>query len=137
MDWAAISASLALLNVFLTIALLLALKRLANDIPHTAANLVKDCLNDVGPEISEQITEALKSVAGSVLAKRSAASRSLKAAEREMLTDVVNEQFPGAGTFAAKYIQKYPFLLNILQGMANKAQSPKKTGPGQRQIGKM
>lgn len=130
MDLALVSVLVTLLNVILTMVLLLSLKRLTNDIPHLAHKLVasslpplmQEALNDVAPTIEEAISnglsEGLKSVAGSVLAKKSAVSRQMKAAEKGLITGAVNEMVPGLGPVAAEYIQKYPFLMGFLQKAA-------------------
>jgi len=121
-DLAVISVIIAVLNVFLTITLLFGYKRLANDFPHALPELIQGALTEVAPTIQSAIadglSQGLKSVAGSVLASNSAVSRQMKALEKDVIADGIDQIIPGGGAFAAKYVQKYPFLMNVLSALA-------------------
>jgi len=142
-DLAVISVIIAVLNVALTITLLLGYKKLANDLPHALPELIQQALNDCAPTIQQSISEGLssglKSVAGSVLAGNSAVSRGLKSLEKDVIADGIDQIIPGGGAFAAKYVQKYPFLMNVLGALAQqKANSGSfQTNPSYRRGGEM
>lgn len=130
MDYALVSVLLAVVSLIFTITLLLSLKKLTNDIPHLAHDFMQQALTDMAPEIQNAIaqglTEGLRSAAGSVLAKRSAVSRQMKAAEKQVIGAAVDQVVPGAGSMAAGFIQKYPFLLNFLQKFQEKGSAQTK-----------
>jgi len=142
-DLALVNVIITILNVALTITLLLSSKKLANDFPHRAAELIQGALNDVAPTlqtaISEGLSSGLKSVAGSVLAGNSAVSRQMKALEKDVISDGIDQIIPGGGAFAAKYVQKYPFLMNVLSALAQqKANSnPSQINPSFQRGGQM
>lgn len=140
MDLALFNIVLTVLNVILTIILLLASKKLANDFPHVAGKMLQSALTDVAPTIQEAISnglsQGLKSVAGSVLARNSAVSRQLKAAEREVISQGIS-QATGLpiGDMAAKYLQKYPALQMVLPMLLQPGQKSQRGS--QRKLGKM
>jgi len=142
-DLALISVIIAVLNVVLTITLLLGYKRLANDLPHALPELIQRALTEVAPTIETAIeqglSQGLKSVAGSVLAGNSAISRQMKALEKDVIADGIDQVIPGGGAFAAKYIQKYPFLLTLLNQFAQGRQNsnPLTLTPSHRSGGQM
>jgi hypothetical protein len=51
----------------------------------------------------------------SSLGQASGISRSMKALEKDLIADGVDQVLPGAGNLAAKYIQKYPWLMPLIQ----------------------
>ena len=51
----------------------------------------------------------------SELGQASGISRSMKGLERDLIADGVDQVAPGFGGLAAKYIQKYPMLLPLIQ----------------------
>jgi len=55
----------------------------------------------------------------SELGQMSGISRQLKGLEKELISDGIEGAtgLPGIGGMAAKYIQKYPILMNILPGL--------------------
>jgi len=142
-DLALVNVIIAILNVALTITLLLGYKRLANDLPHALPELLQGALTEVAPTIQSAIeqglSQGLKSVAGSVLAGNSAVSRQMKALEKDVIADGIDQVIPGGGAFAAKYVQKYPFLLTLLNQLAQGRQNsnPFQTSPSQRSGGQM
>jgi len=79
------------------------------------------------PKIGEKlISPLLSSMKFSGLGKQSGVSRQFKSLEKELITDAVDSRYPGMGSMAAKYIQKYPFLAqflgNLKQGNGDQSQ---------------
>jgi len=67
------------------------------------------------PKIGEKLAEPmLKSLNFSKLGQASGMSRQMKALEKDVITDAVDARYPGMGSMAAKYIQKYPWLAGFL-----------------------
>jgi len=68
------------------------------------------------PKIGEKlISPLLSSMKFSGLGKASGVSRQLKSLEKDLITDYVDSKIPGAGGLAAKYVQKHPILLKLLE----------------------
>lgn len=51
----------------------------------------------------------------SILGQNSGVSRQMKGLERDLISDGIDSQIPGAGPLIAKYAQKYPILLTLAQ----------------------
>ena len=60
----------------------------------------------IGNGLSQKMSE---------LGQASGISRSMKGLERDLIADGVDQVAPGFGGLAAKYIQKYPMLLPLIQ----------------------
>jgi len=61
----------------------------------------------------------------SELGQASGISRSMKGLERDLIADGVDQVAPGFGGIAAKYIQKYPMLLPLIQQLGPMLMKPK------------
>lgn len=110
---------LACFNVLLTFSLIFSLKRAKNELAKVSSELIQGALNDVAPQITEAIQEGFTPMvkrATSIMAGKSAVSRQLKSAEREILAEGIDMAtgIPGVGGMAAKYLQKYPALKMLL-----------------------
>jgi len=62
--------------------------------------------NFLGNGLSQKMSE---------LGQASGISRSMKGLERDLIADGVDQVAPGFGGLAAKYIQKYPMLLPLIE----------------------
>jgi len=60
----------------------------------------------IGNGLSQKMSE---------LGQASGISRSMKGLERDLIADGVDQVAPGFGGLAAKYIQKYPMLLPLIE----------------------
>jgi hypothetical protein len=78
-------------------------KDFSESIPVLAQNLLSPVL---GNGLSQKMSE---------LGQASGISRSMKGLERDLIADGVDQLAPGFGGLAAKYIQKYPMLLPLIQ----------------------
>ena len=65
--------------------------------------------NLLGDGLSQKMSE---------LGQASGLSRSMKALEKDLIADGVDQVAPGFGGLAAKYIQKYPMLLPLIKQFA-------------------
>jgi len=80
---------------------------------HEKADLIENL-----PKIGEKLAEPMFSKLNfSNLGKLSGQSREMKALEKDLITDYVDSRYPGMGSTAAKYIQKYPFLAGFLNNL--------------------
>jgi hypothetical protein len=85
---------------------------------------------DIAQSIPQMVGSLLSPVSGKMsdLGQMSGLSRQLKGLEKELIADGVDSAIgvPGLGGMAAKYIQKYPILMqilpNLIQQFTNKAQ---------------
>ena len=123
---ATLSAIVGILSPVLTLGVFLLFKR---RIMNEAADLVEDLVErGKGFYAAEKkdFSEALPALAGSLLGnglsqkmselgQASGISRSMKALEKDLIADGVDQVAPGFGGLAAKYIQKYPMLLPLIQ----------------------
>ena len=76
-------------------------------------------------DFAESIPALFSGVLGNSLSERmsslgqaSGVSRSMKALEKDLIADGVDQVAPGFGGLAAKYIQKYPMLLPLIKQFA-------------------
>lgn len=70
----------------------------------------------IGNGLSQKMSE---------LGQASGISRSMKGLERDLIADGVDQMAPGFGPLAAKYIQKYPMLLPLIQNLGPMFMKPK------------
>jgi len=141
---ATLSAIVGILSPLLTLGVFLLFKRRIMD---EAIDLV-DSLVDRGKgfyaaekkDFSESLPILAQSLLGNLLGnglsqkmselgQASGISRSMKGLERDLIADGVDQVAPGFGGLAAKYIQKYPMLLPLIQQlgpmfMKKEGQSP-------------
>jgi len=82
-------------------------KDVAEELPVIAEKVIE-------PAISNTIGKVMESLNFSKLGKASGMSRNMKSMEKDLITDFVDSKYPGMGSMAAKYIQKYPFLAQFL-----------------------
>lgn len=76
----------------------------------------------------------------SALGKASGISRQLKALEKDLIAEGISSQMPMAASMSpliAKYIQKYPILMQILPAIAQQMRSPNNSGGGSSELGKI
>ena len=66
--------------------------------------------NVFGPLVGNGLSQKM-----SELGQASGISRSMKGLERDLIADGVDQVAPGFGGLAAKYIQKYPMLMTLIQ----------------------
>ena len=66
--------------------------------------------NIIGPLMGNGLSQKM-----SELGQASGISRSMKGLERDLIADGVDQVAPGFGGLAAKYIQKYPMLLPLIE----------------------
>jgi hypothetical protein len=88
-------------------------KDFSESIPVLAQNLLSPLL---GNGLSQKMSE---------LGQASGISRSMKGLERDLIADGVDQLAPGFGGLAAKYIQKYPMLLPLIQQLGPMLMKPK------------
>jgi len=74
----------------------------------------------IGNGLSQKMSE---------LGQASGMSRSMKGLEREVIADGIDQVAPGFGGLAAKYIQRYPMLLTLIQQFAKKEGSNPQVQP--------
>lgn len=91
-------------------------KDFSESIPILASNVFSPLLTN---GLSQKMSE---------LGQASGLSRGMKALEKEAIADTIDGVAPGFGGLAAKYIQKYPFLLPLIEklgpALMKKAESP-------------
>ena len=86
-------------------------------------------------DIAEALPQLISGVFGNTLSEKmsnlgqmSGMSRSMKALEKDLIVDGVDQVAPGFGGLAAKYVQKYPWLMSLIQqfgpALMKKAESP-------------
>lgn len=73
-------------------------------------------------DIAEALPQLVSGVLGNTLSEKmsnlgqmSGMSRSMKALEKDLIADGVDQVAPGFGGLAAKYVQKYPWLMSLIQ----------------------
>ena len=73
-------------------------------------------------DVIEGLPNLISGVFGNTLSEKmsnlgqmSGVSRSMKALEKDLIADGVDQVAPGFGGLAAKYIQKYPMLMPLIQ----------------------
>jgi hypothetical protein len=88
-------------------------KDFSESLPILAQNLLSPIL---GNGLSQKMSE---------LGQASGISRSMKGLERDLIADGVDQVAPGFGGLAAKYIQKYPMLLPLIQQLGPMFAKPK------------
>ena len=76
-------------------------------------------------DVIEGLPNLISGVFGNTLSEKmsnlgqmSGVSRSMKALEKDLIADGVDQMAPGFGPVAAKYIQKYPMLLPLIKQFA-------------------
>ena len=78
-------------------------KDFSESLPLLAQNIVAPL---VGNGLSQKMSE---------LGQASGISRSMKGLDRDLIADGVDQVAPGFGGIAAKYIQKYPMLMTLIE----------------------
>jgi len=123
---ATLSAIVGIVSPLLTLLVFLVIKRRIMD---EAGEIVEDVIERgkgfyaaEKKDFAESIPTFLSGALGNSLNQRmselgqaSGISRSMKGLERDLIADGVDQVAPGFGGLAAKYIQKYPMLLPLIQ----------------------
>ena len=123
---ATLSAIVGILSPLATLLIFFVIKRRIMD---EAAEIVEDVIErgkgfyaaekkDFSEALPVLFTQTLGSGLSqkmSELGQASGLSRSMKGLERDLIADGVDQVAPGFGGLAAKYIQKYPMLLPLIQ----------------------
>lgn len=86
--------------------------------------------NVMGPLVGNGLSQKM-----SELGQMSGLSRGMKALEKDLIADGVDQVAPGFGGLAAKYVQKYPWLMSVIQQLGP-ALMKKAESPGQSQSSK-
>jgi len=133
---ATLSAIVGIASPLLTLLVFLVIKRRIMD---EAAEIVDETIERgkvfyaaEKKDFSESLPILAQSLLGNGLSQKmselgqaSGISRSMKGLERDLIADGVDQVAPGFGGIAAKYIQKYPMLLPLIQQLGPMLMKPK------------